>query len=106
VSLINIWKTCKDIEIVGVTGTNGKTTVTAGIYSMLLDLGYRVGLQGTRGVFANDKIVKNKHMTTPSILETLHNIKKLKDEESINFFVMEVSSHAIEQKMKRSGNSP
>ncbi len=37
-------------------------------------------------------------MTTPSILETLHNIKKLKDEESINFFVMEVSSHAIEQK--------
>jgi len=95
--LINIWKLA-DIEIVGVTGTNGKTTVTAGIYSMLLDLGYRVGLQGTRGVFANDKIVKNKHMTTPSILETLHNIKKLKDEESINFFVMEVSSHAIEQK--------
>ncbi len=79
-----------------VTGTNGKTTGYSGnLSSKLLDFRFiRVGLQGTRGVFANDKIVKNKHMTTPSILETLHNIKKLKDEESINFFVMEVSSHA------------
>ena len=37
------------IKIVGITGTNGKTTTAAAIYSTLLDLGFSCGLSGTRG---------------------------------------------------------
>ena len=93
--LIALWK-LSDMQVVGVTGTNGKTTVTAAIYSLLIDLGYKVGLQGTRGVFANDKKIVDKSMTTPSILETLYNMKLTKEYEC-QYFVMEVSSHAIDQ---------
>jgi len=93
--LIELWQ-LQDIKVVGVTGTNGKTTVTAGIYSLLLDLGYKVGLQGTRGVFANDTKIVDKSMTTPSILETLYNMKLTKEHEC-EYFIMEVSSHAIDQ---------
>jgi len=42
------------LKIIGITGTNGKTTTAAAIYSILLDLGYRTALQGTRGFFIND----------------------------------------------------
>ncbi len=80
----------------GVTGTNGKTTVTASIYSFLLDLGERVALQGTRGFFANEERLEEKIMTTPSILQTLHHMKLAKDR-GCGYFVMEVSSHAIDQ---------
>ena len=37
------------IKIVGITGTNGKTTTASAIYSFLLDLGYKTAMQGTRG---------------------------------------------------------
>ncbi len=84
------------IKVVGVTGTNGKTTVTASIYSFLLDLGNRVALQGTRGFFANEKRLEEKIMTTPSILETLNHIRLAKKNEC-EYFIMEVSSHAIDQ---------
>lgn len=85
------------MKIVGVTGTNGKTTVTAAIYSFLLDLNEKPALQGTRGLFAQEKRIEAKSMTTPSILETLHNMKQTFDL-GCNYFIMEVSSHAIHQK--------
>ncbi len=94
--LISFWKLEK-LKIVGVTGTNGKTTVTAAIYSFLLDLNEKPALQGTRGLFAEDKRIEEKSMTTPSILETLHNMKQTMDL-GCNYFIMEVSSHAIHQK--------
>ena len=84
------------IKVVGVTGTNGKTTVTALIYSLLIDLGHSCALQGTRGLFVDDRPLERKHMTTPSILETLWNMKRAK-EAGAEYFVMEVSSHAIHQ---------
>ncbi len=93
--LIDIWELNK-IKVVGVTGTNGKTTVTAAIYSFLLDLNEKAALQGTRGLFACDNRIEEKSMTTPSILETLYNIKKSSDL-GCNYFIMEVSSHAIDQ---------
>ena len=93
--LIDIWE-LNDLKVVGITGTNGKTTTAAIIYSLLTDLGYGCGLQGTRGFFLNDKRVEDKSLTTPSILQTLHNMKLSKDE-GAKYFVMEVSSHAIDQ---------
>jgi UDP-N-acetylmuramoyl-L-alanyl-D-glutamate--2,6-diaminopimelate ligase len=93
--LIAIWRLEK-VKVVGVTGTNGKTTVTAAIYSFLLDLDEKPALQGTRGLFAEEKRIEDKSMTTPSILETLHNMKQTMDL-GCNYFIMEVSSHAIDQ---------
>ena len=85
------------LRVVGVTGTNGKTTVTAAIYSFLLDLDEKPALQGTRGFFADDQRLEEKAMTTPSVLETMHNMKNALDHHC-NYFIMEVSSHAIHQK--------
>ena len=93
--LISKWG-LNSIKVVGVTGTNGKTTVTASIYSFLLDLGEKVALQGTRGFFVNEERVQEKIMTTPSILDTLNHIKIAKDR-GCRYFIMEVSSHAIDQ---------
>ncbi|MEA3419802.1 MAG: UDP-N-acetylmuramoyl-L-alanyl-D-glutamate--2,6-diaminopimelate ligase [Campylobacterota bacterium] len=87
----------ENLKVVGVTGTNGKTTVTAAIYSFLLDLDEKPALQGTRGFFANDERLEEKAMTTPSILETMYHMKMALDH-GCNYFIMEVSSHAIHQK--------
>ena len=84
------------MKIIGITGTNGKTTTAAAIYSILLDLGKKVGLQGTRGCFINDKRIEDKSLTTPPILQTIHNLSCAIDE-GCEYFVMEVSSHAIAQ---------
>ncbi len=84
------------IEIVGITGTNGKTTTASAIYSMLLDLGYRVAFQGTRGFYVNDKMVETKSLTTPTLLHTYRHIYQAVAS-SCDFFIMEVSSHAIDQ---------
>jgi len=93
--LISLWD-LETLRVVGVTGTNGKTTVTAAIYSFLLDLGEKPALMGTRGFFVNEERVEEKSMTTPSILHILNAMKIAKEKEA-NYFIMEVSSHAIDQ---------
>lgn len=85
------------IKIVGITGTNGKTTTAAAIYSLLLDLGYKVALQGTRGFFINDERVEEYSLTTPVQLANFAHILEAMNQ-GCQYFVMEVSSHAIEQK--------
>ncbi|CAA6805227.1 MAG: UDP-N-acetylmuramoylalanyl-D-glutamate--2,6-diaminopimelate ligase (EC [uncultured Campylobacterales bacterium] len=85
------------IKIIGITGTNGKTSTAAIIYSLLLDLGYKVAMQGTRGFFVNEEQIEDKSLTTPSILNTIKHLHIAK-ENDCQYFVMEVSSHAIHQK--------
>jgi len=84
------------IKVIGITGTNGKTTTASAIYSLLLDLGYKVGMQGTRGFFMNDKPYEGKTLTTPTVLNTFRHMAHA-IQEGCTHFVMEVSSHAIEQ---------
>ena len=84
------------IKVIGITGTNGKTTTAAAIYSILLDMGYKVAMQGTRGLFINDEQKAPKGLTTPTVLETYTNIYQAIVAEC-DYFVMEVSSHAIDQ---------
>ncbi len=85
------------IKIVGITGTNGKTTTASLMYSLLLDLNKKTALLGTRGFFINDERIKEKGLTTPTLLELYGDLEeavRLKCE----YFIMEVSSHAIVQK--------
>lgn len=84
------------INVIGITGTNGKTTTASAIYSILLDLGHKCAMQGTRGFFMNDEIVEGKTLTTPTVLNTYrHMLQAIQS--GCEYFVMEVSSHAIEQ---------
>ncbi|MEW5832004.1 MAG: UDP-N-acetylmuramoyl-L-alanyl-D-glutamate--2,6-diaminopimelate ligase [Campylobacterota bacterium] len=84
------------IKVIGITGTNGKTTTASAIYSLLLDLGHKAAMQGTRGFFMNDAPVEGKTLTTPTVLNTYrHMLEAIRA--GCGYFVMEVSSHAIEQ---------
>jgi len=85
------------IKIIGITGTNGKTTTASAIYSFLLDLGYKAALQGTRGLFMNDEVCEGKTLTTPSVLNTYKHIYQAVAA-GCEYFVMEVSSHALVQR--------
>ena len=82
--------------VIGITGTNGKTTTASAIYSLLLDLGHKAAMQGTRGFFMNDAPVEGKTLTTPTVLNTYRHMAQA-IAEGCEYFVMEVSSHAIEQ---------
>lgn len=88
----------KDFKIVGITGTNGKTTTATLLYEITLSLGYKAGLIGTLGTFANNKEINisRKIPTTPDPL-TLRKIFKEFKKEKVEYVFMEVSSHAMDQ---------
>ncbi len=87
-----------DFKIIGVTGTNGKTTTATLLYQITLALGYRVGQIGTTGIYINGKKINfdQKIPTTPDPLG-LRKIFKLMKKEKVKYVFMEVSSHAMDQ---------
>ncbi|MDX9742281.1 MAG: UDP-N-acetylmuramoyl-L-alanyl-D-glutamate--2,6-diaminopimelate ligase [Arcobacteraceae bacterium] len=84
------------LKVVGITGTNGKTTTAGAIYSFLLDLGCKVALLGTRGLFINGEKIRDYSFTTPFQIEMFANLELALSNEC-EYFITEVSSHAIAQ---------
>lgn len=82
------------LKIIGVTGTNGKTTTTYMIASILSATGAKTGIIGTLGAFIEQKPVVFSGMTTPDPPEFFRILKFMADEKA-EYVVMEVSAHAL-----------
>jgi UDP-N-acetylmuramoyl-L-alanyl-D-glutamate--2,6-diaminopimelate ligase len=83
------------LKLVGVTGTNGKTTIATLLYQLFRDLGYKCGLLSTVENQVNGKIIASTH-TTPDPVE----LNRLLDDmiaQGCDYCFMEVSSHAVAQ---------
>ena len=85
----------RHLTLVGVTGTNGKTTIATLLYKMVRAMGYNAGLLSTVVNYVNDEPVEATH-TTPDALELNGLLKKMVDA-GCKYAFMEVSSHAIAQ---------
>jgi UDP-N-acetylmuramyl-tripeptide synthetase len=83
----------KKMKIIGVLGTNGKTTTSHMIYNILKNSGFNCGLIGTIGIYYNQNYIAPE-LTTPDPLE-LHKILYDMQESGVQVVVMEVSAHAI-----------
>ncbi len=85
----------KDLVLVGITGTNGKTTTTWILESILKTCGFNTGVIGTVNIRYADKILDNP-ITTPDAVclqKTMHEMKQA----GITHVLMEVSSHCLDQ---------
>lgn len=82
-------------KLIGITGTNGKTTVSTLLFDLLKNMGYKVGLISTIECRINDEIIPSSH-TTPDII-ILNEIMSRMKKENCDYVMMEVSSHAIDQ---------
>ncbi|MEM6515268.1 MAG: UDP-N-acetylmuramoyl-L-alanyl-D-glutamate--2,6-diaminopimelate ligase [Bacteroidota bacterium] len=85
----------ENLRLVGVTGTNGKTTVTTLLYQLFKKAGYKVGLLSTVRVMIDEEEHPATH-TTPDSL-TINRYLKLMNDVGVEFCFMEVSSHGIHQ---------
>ncbi|MDD4738418.1 MAG: UDP-N-acetylmuramoyl-L-alanyl-D-glutamate--2,6-diaminopimelate ligase [Bacteroidales bacterium] len=85
----------KKLKIVGITGTNGKTTTVTLLHNLFMLLGYKVGLVSTIVNKINNREIKATH-TTPNAIE-LNKLFNQMVVEGCEFVFMEVSSHAIVQ---------
>ena len=82
----------KRLKIVGVCGTNGKTTVTFMIAHVLNSYGFNCGIVGTLGIRYNE-VIKNVDLTTPDPTDLFSALKEMADS-GITVVIMEVSAHA------------
>ena len=85
----------ENLKLVGVTGTNGKTTVATLLYQLFKKAGYKVGLLSTVKILVNDKVYEATH-TTPDSLSINYYLKEMNDC-GVEYCFMEVSSHGIHQ---------
>ena len=86
----------RKLKLVGVTGTNGKTTIATLLYNMFRKFGYKVGLLSTVCNYVDDQPIPADH-TTPDPIELNELLAKMV-EAGCEYAFMECSSHAIHQK--------
>lgn len=87
----------RDLIVVGITGTDGKTTTTNMIYQILKDAGYKVSVISTLGAVINgNNFETGEHVTSPSafLIQKMMKMAKVKGDE---YFVLEVTSHGLDQ---------
>lgn len=89
-------KPADSLKLIGVTGTNGKTSITYMLKSILEHFGFKVGLIGTIHNMVGDEMIETKN-TTPGVYELNRLFAQMKDK-GCQYVVMEVSSHALDQK--------
>ncbi|PWA06610.1 UDP-N-acetylmuramoyl-L-alanyl-D-glutamate--2,6-diaminopimelate ligase [Flavobacterium psychrotolerans] len=85
-----------NLKLVGITGTNGKTTIASLLYQLFKKAGFKVGLLSTVKILVDDKEYKATH-TTPDSLTINQYLKEMSDV-GVEYCFMEVSSHGIHQK--------
>ncbi len=85
----------KELELVAVTGTNGKTSVATLLYKLFREFGHHVGLLSTVNNIINDEVIPSTH-TTPDALAINELLAKMVDA-GCTYCFMEASSHAIHQ---------
>lgn len=85
----------QNLKLVGVTGTNGKTTVASLLYQLFTKAGFKVGLLSTVQIIVDKESFKATH-TTPDSLTINKYLKKMNDA-GVEYCFMEVSSHGIAQ---------
>jgi UDP-N-acetylmuramoyl-L-alanyl-D-glutamate--2,6-diaminopimelate ligase len=83
------------LKLVGITGTNGKTTVATLLYKLFSTLGYRTGLISTVDCRIVEQVVPSTH-TTPDQIHLNELLNRMLESECTHVF-MEVSSHAVDQ---------
>lgn len=83
----------KKMRMIGVTGTNGKTTTTNIIRLILRKAGYKVGMIGTINIMIEDEETVS-HNTTPDVVDLQKTLYKMQ-QRGCDYVVMEVSSHAL-----------
>lgn len=88
---------CKELKLIGITGTNGKTTTTHIVEKILLNAGFQTGLIGTIGYKTSKRTYISSKLTTPDVL-TLNRVLNLMRKDGARWVVMEVSSHALDQR--------
>ena len=86
----------KKMKCVGVTGTNGKTTIATLLYNLFKDLGYSVGLVSTIEILVKEERLPTS-LTTPDVI-SMHRVLRKMVEAGCSHVFMEVSSHAVVQK--------
>ena len=84
------------LKLVGITGTNGKTTIASLLYQLYKKAGFKVGLLSTVKILVDDIEYKATH-TTPDSITINHYLKEMVDT-GVEYCFMEVSSHGIHQK--------
>jgi UDP-N-acetylmuramoyl-L-alanyl-D-glutamate--2,6-diaminopimelate ligase len=85
----------KKLKLIGVTGTNGKTTTATLLYRLFKDLGYRAGLLSTIAIYIDERKMETTH-TTPDAL-TINRILNEMVDCGCDYCFMEVSSHSVVQ---------
>jgi len=91
----NYYDEIKDLKLIGITGTNGKTTTSMLIHNMLNKLGIKCGYIGTNGFYI-DKFIRELPNTTPEIIDIYELLIECK-QNNCKYVCLETSSHGLVQ---------